>query len=161
MSGAKQISALIAIVILGLYSWKVCADERFTDNGDGTVTDHYLRLMWSKTDNQGKINWKQAEKWVKYTFPYTVTTQYKNWRLPTLGEVRSLHIQEKSFKGQVTECGMPAKIVDIIELTCAWVWTSEFKDISATVFTFKKGYQFSDLMMHNRVHRVLAVRSLE
>jgi hypothetical protein len=32
------------------------AGERFTDNGDGTITDHEFGLMWSKTDNNGDIN---------------------------------------------------------------------------------------------------------
>ena len=40
----------------------VAAGERFTDNGDGTVTDNELGLMWSKSDNNGDINWIQAEK---------------------------------------------------------------------------------------------------
>ena len=40
----------------------VAGGERFTDNGDGTVTDHEFGLMWSKTDNNGDITWIQAEK---------------------------------------------------------------------------------------------------
>jgi len=39
-------------------------------NGNGTITDHQLDLMWAATDNQGNITWKQADKWVRYTpFP--------------------------------------------------------------------------------------------
>ena len=72
------------------YLLPVAAGERFTDNGDGTVTDHEFGLMWSKTDNNGDINWIQAEKWVKYTFPLTLEKNYDNWRLPTLKELHSL-----------------------------------------------------------------------
>ena len=70
----------------------VAAGERFRDNGDGTVTDHEFGLMWSKTDNNGNINWIQAEKWVKYTFPLTLKKKYDNWRLPTLKELQSLEV---------------------------------------------------------------------
>jgi len=52
--------AIIAFAIF-FYSLPAAAGERFTDNGDGTVSDHELGLMWSKTDNNGDINWIQAE----------------------------------------------------------------------------------------------------
>ena len=45
---------LVAGILIGLAP--VTAADRFTDNGDGTVTDNKLGLMWSKTDNQGDIN---------------------------------------------------------------------------------------------------------
>jgi len=65
------------------------AGERFIVNGNGTITDHQLGLMWAATDNQGNITWKQADKWVRYTFPYSLPTQYQNRRLLTLQELRS------------------------------------------------------------------------
>ena len=41
-----------------LCSTETQAAERFTDNGDGTITDHYMQLMWTKADNNGGINWR-------------------------------------------------------------------------------------------------------
>ena len=54
---------LLGVLLLCLPAW---AGDRFTDNGDGTVTDTKLGLMWANTDNQGDINWVQAEKWVRF-----------------------------------------------------------------------------------------------
>ena len=83
----------------------VAAGERFRDNGDGTMTDHEFGLMWSQTDNNGDINWIQAEKWVKYTFPLTLKKKYDNWRLPTLAELQSLYVDDKDYEGYETDCG--------------------------------------------------------
>jgi len=76
----------------------VPAAERFTDNGNGTVTDHKLGIMWSKTDNRGDIDWIQANRWVKYTFPDAIEAKYYDWRLPTLEELKSLHVRDKAYK---------------------------------------------------------------
>ncbi len=72
MSGIKSTIVLIVTLCAFFLSAPVLADDRFTDNGDGTVTDHQLGVMWAKTDNQGNINWKQADLWIKYTFPDTL-----------------------------------------------------------------------------------------
>ena len=161
MSGSKTSGVAIIVILLLIFIPVVNADERFTDNGDGTVTDHYMGLMWAKSDNQGKINWKQAVKWVTYTLPMTIQTSYDNWRLPTIGELRTLYIKDKNAQTTETDCGMRVKVVKAIELSCGWVWSGQNKDISATVFSFKDGYHFPDLMMHNKVHRALAVRSIQ
>ena len=90
MSKHLLLKLAIIVVATAFNFLPVLAGERFTDNGDGTVTDHKLGLMWSKTDNNGNIDWIQAEKWVKFTFPYTLEKKYENWRLPTLKELQSL-----------------------------------------------------------------------
>jgi len=161
MSGVK--STIITIVTLCAFflSAPVFADDRFTDNGDGTVTDHQLGVMWAKTDNQGNINWKQADLWVKYTFPDTLEKKYDNWRLPTLAELESLYIKEKKFEGYETDCGQRVKIVPVIKLSCGWVWTSETSAIQAFIFNFNRGYHYSDRMVHNKAYRALPVRNLK
>ncbi len=137
----------------------VLAGERFIDNGDGTVTDHQLGVMWATTDNQGNINWKQADRWVRYTFPYTLETQYDNWRLPTLEELKNLY--RKDEEGYDTDCGQRVRIVPQIRLSCGWVWSSEKKAITAGVFNFNRGYNYTDRMVHKRAYRALPVRSLK
>ena len=51
----------LALAMIVLIVPAVQSQDRFTDNGDGTVTDHELNLMWSKTDNNGDIDWKQSD----------------------------------------------------------------------------------------------------
>lgn len=134
------------------------AAERFTDNGDGTVTDHQLNLMWAKTDNQGDIDWHQARRWVAFTFPLTLQTSYDNWRLPTLEELQSL--VDKS--GYETDCGLEAHINPMIRLTCGWVWTGESDATAPTarVFNFDNIYHYTVRKAHRRGYRALAVRSI-
>ncbi|MBT4525921.1 MAG: DUF1566 domain-containing protein [Deltaproteobacteria bacterium] len=135
--------------------------ERFTDNGDGTVTDHKTGLMWAKNDNQGDINWKQGERWVKFTFPYSISTSYNNWRLPTLEELLTLYVRDKSYPGYETDCGQKVRIVPEIRITCGWLWSSEKKSITARVYNFNRGYHYTDRMVHKKAYRVLPVRSLK
>ena len=100
---------IILLLIIFVVS-PVAAGDRFTDNGDGTITDHELGLMWSNTDNNGDIDWIQAEKWVQYTFPYTLEKQYDNWRLPTLAELKSLYVHDKVYDGYETDCGQRVRM---------------------------------------------------
>ena len=54
---SRYLNPILTIVLLGAFllcppAW---AGERFTDNGDGTVTDLEYGLMLSKTGNMGDI----------------------------------------------------------------------------------------------------------
>ena len=152
---------LVAGILIGLAP--VMAADRFTDNGDGTVTDRKLGLMWSKMDNQGDINWIQAEKWVLFTFPDTLPKRYDNWRLPTLAELQSILVENKNAKGYETACGQWVKTVPEIKLSCGWVWTSETDPIAPTarIFNFDNVYHYTVRKAHKRAYRALPVRNLE
>jgi hypothetical protein len=155
---------LAIIVVAIVYSFSpVLAGERFTDNGDGTITDHELNLMWSKTDNNGNIDWNQAEKWSKYTFPYSLPKRYENWRLPTLKELQSLVKKEKNYKGYETDCGQWVKTIPQIKLSCGWIWTSESdpRAPTARIFNFDNVYHYTVRKAQRRGYRALPVRDLE
>ncbi len=137
------------------------AGERFTDNGDGTVTDHQLGLMWAKSDNQGDIDWKEAGQWIRFTFPYTITATYDNWRMPTLEELSSLYTGNDKKEGYETACGQWVQIVPYIRLSCGWVWSAETSAIQAHIFNFHRGTRYTDRMAHKRGYRALPVRDLE
>lgn len=161
MSRIKLTPIWIILMCTYLVAAPVLSDDRFTDNGDGTVTDHLLGVMWAKNDNQGDISWKQANLWVKYTFPDTLGKKYDNWRLPTLVELQSLYVQDKKYKGYETDCGQQVKIVPDIQLSCGWIWTSETSAIQAYIFNYHRGYHYTDRMVHKRDYRVLPVRNLK
>jgi hypothetical protein len=154
--------AIIAVAMV-LNSLPGYAGDRFTDNGNGTVTDHELNLMWSKTDNNGNINWIQAEKWVQYTYPYSLAKRYGNWRLPTLKELQSLAVEDKKYEGYEADCGQWVKIVPLIRLSCGWVWTSEEAKLAPTarIFNFDNVYHYMVRKSQNRGYRALPVRNLE
>lgn len=137
------------------------AGQRFTDNGDGTITDHRLNLMWAARSNEGDISWEEARKWVRYTFPDTLPVRYDGWRLPTVEELRSLRVEAGEGAGYETECGQWVEIVPRIRLTCGWVWSSEVRSITAVVYNFNRGYHYTDRKVHDRAYRALPVRDLE
>lgn len=139
------------------------AADRFTDNGDGTVTDNELGLMWGQADNNGNVDWHQAEKWVLFTFPFTIAKQYDNWRMPTLAELQSLIDTGKGKPGYETDCGQRVKIVPLIRLSCGWVWSSEVDASAPTaaVFNFDNVYHYKVRKAHQRGYRALAVRNIE
>ncbi len=161
MSKKKLSNILIMFACMLLISASAIAGDRFTDNHDGTVTDHQLGVMWAKTDNQGDIDWKQANLWVKYTFSDTIEAQYDDWRLPTLAELQSLYVYDKKYEGYETDCGQRVEIVSEIQLSCGWVWTSETSAIQAKIFNFNRGYHYSVRMVHKKAYRALPVRDLK
>ncbi len=71
---------------------------RFTDNGDGTITDSLTGLMWLKDANCfGKMRWQDglnavasfnSNPWDYDCQDYT--TDYTDWRLPNINELESL-----------------------------------------------------------------------
>jgi len=77
---------------------------RFTDNGDGTVTDNLTGLMWLNDANCfGARNWQGAlddvTNFNTSTLTYNCsdyTANYDDWRLPNVVELESLVNAEKS-----------------------------------------------------------------
>ena len=163
MSRHLLLKLAIIVVAIVFNFFPVLAGERFTDNGDGTVTDHELELMWSKTDNNGNIDWIQAEKWTLFTFPYTLEKRYENWRLPTLKELQSLLVADKNYRGYETDCGQWAKTIPLIQLSCGWIWTSESdaRAPTARIFNFDSVYHYTVRKAQSRGYRALPVRDLE
>ena len=156
----RMFATVVFCLVAGLTS--AGAGERFSDNGDGTVTDHLLDIMWAQTDNQGDISWKQAERWVRFTFAHTIQASYDDWRLPTLEELKSLYIEKRSYAGYETDCGQVVRVSPIIRLTCGWVWAADTPSVvTAAAFNFHRGYPFTDRMVHYRSYRALAVRSIQ
>lgn len=160
----RALTAFLIVFLIGMMPVSTAAGDRFSDNGDGTVTDNETGLMWANSDNQGDIDWKQALRWVKYTFPDTVGTRYDDWRMPTLAELQTLVNADKSFRGYETDCGQWVRLVtDRIRLSCGWVWTADTDAIApaAKVFNFDNVYHYSARMAHKRGYRVLPVRTVK
>lgn len=59
--------------------------ERFKDNGDGTITDNFLKLMWQKEAN-GRTSYAQ----VMELLPDFELGGHRDWRLPTMHELSSI-----------------------------------------------------------------------
>ena len=61
-------------------------DNKYVDNGDGTITDNATGLMWMKNDNGEGILWENALTYAE-GFEYA---DYTDWRLPNAKELQSI-----------------------------------------------------------------------
>jgi hypothetical protein len=59
---------------------------RFTDNGDGTMTDNTTDLVWLKTPNTLTLTWEAALAYAE-NLSFAAAT---DWRLPNIKELQSL-----------------------------------------------------------------------
>ncbi len=162
MAGRRIIIRSILAVILSLTVFSAGAlgeDNRFVDNGDGTVTDTKTGLMWAQTDNMGHINWHNAKLYCENI----ILSEHNDWRMPTIDELKTLF--DDSQDAYETICGHHVKASKQIELSCGFLWSSEVLSdsgrypISALVFNYSKGYQYSARMSQYRGYRALPVRS--
>jgi hypothetical protein len=60
--------------------------NKFTDNGNGTITDSATGLMWMQNDNGSAILWEDALSYAE-NFSFA---GYSDWRLPDVKELQSL-----------------------------------------------------------------------
>jgi hypothetical protein len=61
----------------------------FSDNGDGTITDHATGLMWSQDDSGEGLNWQSALAWVQQKNEENYLG-HSDWRLPDAKELQSI-----------------------------------------------------------------------
>ena len=59
---------------------------RFTDNGDGTITDHITDLVWQKMAYSDSVTWEQALAYADTLY----LAGHTDWRLPNIKELQSL-----------------------------------------------------------------------
>jgi len=105
---------------------------RFTDNGDGTVTDHLTALIWLKDANctetvggvsraGGLLNWPAALAWCNNLAHgrcgLTDRSVAGDWRLPNVNELKSLVDHSRHDPG--LPGGHPFRNVQSV-----WYWSS-------------------------------------
>lgn len=61
-------------------------NNRFVDNGNGTVTDSATGLMWQQADSDKGLNWQDS---LQYAENLNLA-DYDDWRLPNAKELQSL-----------------------------------------------------------------------
>lgn len=106
----KPVALIILLLILGALSNNTFAnpiksdDNRFLDNGDGTITDTKTKLMWMKQDSylhSGHwLNWMEIHDYVRQLNKEGFA-HYIDWKLPTTQELITLYEPEKVNSSQV------------------------------------------------------------
>lgn len=117
------------------------SENRFVDNGDGTITDSLTGLMWMSNDSYLDL--------LKF-LSYTATLKYlkkkneesfagfSDWRLPTKREAHSLFDKMKTIKDKY---GMDIFLDPIFPEGCGYdTWTSNTRGkITAYCYSFNSG----------------------
>ena len=161
MSKFRTCSGILLGFLMMMAAISADAQERFIDNGDGTITDTRMGLMWAQTDNQADIFWEQASGWIKRHFPDNVGTRYRDWRLPTVRELQSLYRESAGYNGYKTQCGHMVKMVPQIKISCILVWSSDSALGLPLAFNYYLGSPFTVDMTDKNGCRVLPVREIK
>jgi hypothetical protein len=117
------------------------SENRFVDNGDGTVNDTLTQLMWMKNDSyvdlQKFVKYSAAIKYVEKMNSETFAG-YTDWRLPQKREAHSLFDAERSL---IDKYGMPIHIDPAFSEGCGYdTWTSNTRGkITAYCYSFNSG----------------------
>ncbi len=105
--------------------------SRFTDNGDGTVTDKETNLTWMKQDDGKCRKWEEAKK---YCESNEAKLPGEGWRLPTVKELISLVDYDKHS---------PAIDPLFLGTKSSYYWSSTtyaYDSVGAWYVSFSNGY---------------------
>lgn len=128
----------------GLREKKCSGDNRFCDNGDGTVSDATTGLMWAASSNTADINRLDAEA---YCEAYE-GGGYTDWRMPTIDELQGLYDAGVRDHNQH----------ELIKVDSSYVWSSDTSASSPAFFNFLIGYVGRSNQSNLKSERALPVR---
>jgi len=144
----RSLFMLLTFYWLPFLTLPASASSRFVDNGDGTITDIKIGLMWVAKDNGVPINWPDAVEYCKNLR----VGGYTDWRMPTLAELASLYNpSEKNKNGYHT--------IKIVTTTAQSCWSSETRGYAAGRFNFEYGKEYWLRQTYSGPTRVLSVRN--
>lgn len=136
-------------------------NSRFTDNGNGTITDTSTNLMWKKSDSF--LDTKKWKNWFTgHEYMQIVNLEkfggFEDWRFPYEDEAYSLFELDKTNKDKY---GDDIYLDPIFEAGSAGTtWTEDTKDSSALIIQYEDGIkvwpsQYANLNMAVRMVRDL------
>ena len=137
--------------------------ERFIDNGDGTITDLETKLMWKQTDSfqdtSKWVNWYRAMEYLQ-ELGIEKFASYDDWRMPNLEEAETLYDENHAIRDMDR--------MDIF-ISSAFspgggftTWTSnELPHATAAIFYYRYGHANSNHKEDITKDSVRAVRDVE
>jgi len=136
--------------------------ERFKDNGDGTITDYKMNVMWRKTDSfqdtKKWLNWLKGQDFVEIANLERVAG-YEDWRFPTEEEAWSLfELDQKNTDKYGDEIYLNPIFTPG---SAGTTWTLAEKDSSALVIQYEDGQKvwpskYANMNMAYRMVRTLS-----
>ena len=138
---------LFLLVFSGL---SLSADNRFTVNGDGTVTDNKTGLMWAASDNGADIDFEDGDRYCK-SF---AAGGFSDWRLPDIEELEALYDPKaKNTAG--------LGITEKISLSACCPWSSYDSTGVSSLLDFRTGKEIWSFKGDKELLRALPVRGGE
>jgi hypothetical protein len=139
---AKDIAVSVSGQKVKIIKVKEFPKERFIDNGNGTIIDTHFGLTWVKSPHtdlpekfKSSMVWKEAIQACKeLSF-----SGHKDWRLPTVEELRSIVDYTRGAKDN--EPAIDTKY--FLDTKCSWYWTvtpCAWSRGNAWVVAFHDGY---------------------
>jgi hypothetical protein len=139
---------IVHLVFLLVFSGiAVSADDRFTVNGDGTVTDTKTGLMWAASDNGADIDYEDAYIYCK-SF---AAGGFSDWRLPDIEELKAL-----SDPTAKNAAGLG--ITDKVRLSSCCPWSSYDSTGVSSLLDFRTGKEIWSYKRDKELLRALPVR---
>ncbi|GEM_PF-1227825 len=124
-------------------------DGRFIAYDNGRVLDTKTNLMWAARDNGEDISWSDAKR---YCESYS-RGGYKDWRMPTEDELKTLYdANKRNHYGY--------RVTDMIGISGIFVWASETSNFFGTArsVSFTRGGGWAYPMSLGDTRRALPVR---
>ena len=128
---------------------EVVAPPRFTDNGDGTVTDNKTGLMWSKDDvSEERLTWAKAVK----ACAALRLGSHDDWVVPSREQLLTL-VDDTRHSPAIDSSAFPS-------CKSEWYWTSTPYAPSPSGYAWgvSFSYGYSDGDSRVSYYRVRAVR---
>jgi hypothetical protein len=121
-----------------------------------TWTDLETRLMWTKKDNGGDVNWQKARNYCHNLR----LAGYSDWRLPTIDELSDIYDPKVNIAGQLGSGGDATWHVKGNLQLSGWQWSNTQGNTQweAWVFLFANGKQYSSPLTGSGLDRALCVR---
>ncbi len=101
----------LIVLTLCLLASAGLSEARYTDHGNGTVTDTQTGLMWQQATAPNRMNWNDAIAWCNNLS----LAGYSDWRLPDIDELRSL--VDMSYSPTINTTYFPNTVA-------SWYWSS-------------------------------------
>lgn len=118
----------------------VVIPNHFSDNGNGTITDHLTGLFWQKIPYQDTLTWEQA---LIYADTLTIAG-FNDWRMPNIKELQSIndeHLINPSINTNFFTVGGAKKYWSSTTLpnqtSKAWYMNTQFGITTYDLKTFK------------------------
>ena len=152
-----MVALMVVVILIGTFitvkyafAGEKARDGRFIAYDNGTVLDTRTNLMWAAKDNGSNIKWVDAKSYCKNYRG----GGYTDWRMPTQDELAGLYDGAKTYE---VDCGADAHLMELIRLTCIWVWASDTRG-SAAIVNFDLGDRLWCLQSGDYAYRALPVR---